>query len=205
MRLAWHLPGVDEAHQAKEDAFEAIEPVAEAILALPASTPAGFAVKARVLIWGQWPGGQYGETAEEGLHNDYGQRCARLLIESACAAAGVDWRGEPVSGHALPLAAASLADQILAGWREYGTDVGMSDEEASEHTQALGARRYALIDAAEALPATRENVLAKALALAWLDYGEHWRNGQARGAYTIDGRLAFDIDTAICGRMLTEY
>ena len=97
MRLAWTLPGVDEAHQAKEDAFEAIEPVAEAILALPASTPAGFAVKARVLIWGQWPGGQYGETAESDLHNDYGRRCARLLIESACAAAGVDWRGQPVT------------------------------------------------------------------------------------------------------------
>lgn len=97
MRLAWHLPGVDEAHQAKEVAFEAIEPVAEAILAFPASTPAGFAVKARVLIWGQWPGGQYGETAEEDFHNDYGRRCARLLIESACAAAGVDWRGQPVT------------------------------------------------------------------------------------------------------------
>ncbi|CAO4183477.1 hypothetical protein [Methylorubrum aminovorans] len=97
MRLAWHLPGVDEAHQAKEAAFEAIEPVVEAILAFPASTPAGFAVKARVLIWGQWPGGQYGETAEDDLHNDYGRRCARLLIESACAAAGVDWRGQPVT------------------------------------------------------------------------------------------------------------
>lgn len=97
MRLAWHLPGVDEAHQAKEDAFEAIEPVAEAILAFPASTPAGFAVKARVLIWGQWPGGKYGETADEDLNGDYSKRCARLFIESACAAAGVDWRGQPVT------------------------------------------------------------------------------------------------------------
>lgn len=106
---------------------------------------------------------------------------------------------------ARPAAASSLADQILACWREYGTDVGMGDEEESEATRALSARRYALIDAAEALPATRENVLAKALALAWLDYVEHWRNGQERDAYTIDGRLAFDIDTAICGRLLTEF
>lgn len=96
MRLAWHLPGVDEAHQAKEDAFEAIEPVAEVILQRPASTPAGFAAKARVLIWGLWPGGQYGQTAEEDLNGDYSKRCARLFIESACAAAGVDWRGQPV-------------------------------------------------------------------------------------------------------------
>lgn len=97
MRLAWHLPGVDEAHQAKEDAFEAIEPVAEVILQRPASTAAAFAVKARVLIWGLWPGGQYGQTAEEDLNGDYSKRCARLFIESACAAAGVNWRGQTVT------------------------------------------------------------------------------------------------------------
>ncbi len=96
-RLAWSLPGVSEAHQAKEDAFEAIEPIAEAILKLPASTPAGFAAKTRALIWGVWPGGQYGQTAEDDLGGDYGKRCIRFLIESSCAAAGVDWRGQPVT------------------------------------------------------------------------------------------------------------
>lgn len=106
---------------------------------------------------------------------------------------------------ARPAAASSLADQILACWREYGTDIGMGDEEESEATRALSERRSALIDAAEALPPTRENVPAKALALAWLEYVDYWRNEQARDAYTIDGRLALDIDTAICGRLLTEF
>ena len=95
-RLAWSLPGVSEAHQAKEDAFEAIEPIAEAILKLPASTPAGFAAKTRALIWGVWPDGQYGQTAEDDLGGHYGKRCIRFLIESSCAAASVDWRGQPL-------------------------------------------------------------------------------------------------------------
>lgn len=164
----------------------------------PAKTLAGLAVKARTA-----------RTLEAWLN----------LRQAACRRDDDDAEGifytlaADVLDMAAPLAASagteaapiSLADQILACWREYGTDIGMGDEEESEATRALSERRSALIDAAEALPPTRDNVPAKALALAWLEYVDLWRNGDARDAYTIDGRLALDIDTAICGRLLTEF
>lgn len=106
--------------------------------------------------------------------------------------------------HGSPVAASKLTDEILAGWREWANDPGHFDEEESEATRALSDKRYALIDAAEALPATQENLPAKTLALAWLGYVDLWWNGQARDDYDTDGRLALDIDTAISGRTLLK-
>lgn len=103
-----------------------------------------------------------------------------------------------------PMAASKLTDEILAGWREWANDPGHFDEEECEATRALSEKRYALIDAAEALPATRENLPAKTLALAWLAYVDLWWNGRARDDYGTDGRLALDIDTAISGRTLLK-
>ena len=131
-------------------------------------------------------------------------RGVRSLIEACCSAAGVDWCGKPIS--AVRSAESSLADQILAGWRVWG---GRPDLDESEEGQAefdrLSDQRNALIDAAEALPATPENVLPKALASAWLEYVALWSNGQPREAYGTDGRLALDIDTAVTGRLKTTY
>ncbi|GJE67552.1 hypothetical protein LNAOJCKE_4784 [Methylorubrum aminovorans] len=106
--------------------------------------------------------------------------------------------------HESPIAPSKLTDEILASWREWANDPGHFDEEENEATRALSEKRYALIDAAEALPATQENLPAKTLALAWLEYVDLWRNGQARDEYGTDGRLALDIDTAISGRTLLK-
>ncbi|EHP94991.1 hypothetical protein [Methylorubrum extorquens] len=164
----------------------------------PAKTLAGLAVKARTA-----------RDMEAGI--DLRQTACQRDDDDAegffytLAADVLDMAAPLAVGPQPEAATASLADQILTAWREYGTDIGVGDEEESEATRALSERRSALIDAAEALPATRENVPAKALALAWLEYVDSWQNGQARDAYSIDGRLALDIDTAICGRLLTEF
>lgn len=84
-----------------------------------------------------------------------------------------------------------LTAGILELWREWA-----AKEEAEVYDEALQQRRFGLIGAAEALPATMENVGVKALALAWLEYVDHWRPKSGRGSYTTDGRLAIDIHTA---------
>ncbi|MER2250866.1 hypothetical protein ABS772_13175 [Methylorubrum podarium] len=96
-RAAWAMPGVTGAHEAAEKAFEALEPICEEIFARPALTACGFAVKARSLIWVLWPGGKYEQGGSSSVDEDYHLQCARKFIESACAAAGVDWRGQPVT------------------------------------------------------------------------------------------------------------
>ncbi|MEH3118872.1 MAG: hypothetical protein PGN25_15105 [Methylorubrum populi] len=133
-RAAWELPGVAEASNAEADAFDALEPVCEEILRLPARTVAGFAVKARTLIWAVWPGGGYERDASTDHDGDYTKRCVCAFIETACAAAGVDWRGEttgsvPVVSEAHPPVAApqeqdprTLLDAIQAhekAWQAY--------------------------------------------------------------------------------------
>ncbi|MFY9292722.1 MAG: hypothetical protein WAP03_18810 [Methylorubrum rhodinum] len=100
----------------------------------------------------------------------------------------------------------SLSDQIIAGWRVWGARPDRDESEAGQaEFDRLSDQRNKLIDAAEALPATPDNVLPKALASAWLDYVGLWSHGLAREDYGSDGRLALDIDTAICGRLKTRY
>lgn len=90
-----------------------------------------------------------------------------------------------------PTPANVLTAGILDLWREWA-----AKEEAEEYDEALQQRRFGLIDAAEALPATVENMGVKALALAWLEYVDHWRPRSGRSSYSTDGRLAIDIHAA---------
>ncbi|MEH3117024.1 MAG: hypothetical protein PGN25_05270 [Methylorubrum populi] len=100
----------------------------------------------------------------------------------------------------------SLSDQIIACWREWAALIDFDKtEQGLAANERLDAERSALCAAAEALPVGLGNVPAKALALAWLQYSDLWHHGDDREAYHIDGRLALDIDTAICGRLKTHY
>ncbi|MHC1999532.1 hypothetical protein ACYQR9_03695 [Methylobacterium sp. CM6241] len=96
--------------------------------------------------------------------------------------------------------APQLVSQILAGWAEWSktnsASAGRVDEAEWERHAQL---RDKLIDAAEALPASRENAPAKALALAWIGYAELWERGMPRDGYGIDGRLCLDIHNAVQG------
>ncbi|WP_342152899.1 hypothetical protein [Methylorubrum sp. SB2] len=100
----------------------------------------------------------------------------------------------------------SLFDQLISAWREWAAlpnldDTTVGQAEFDRHAD----RRNALIDAAEALPATIENLPAKGLALAWVTHVDVWLNGLERHEYGSDGRLTLDFDAAICGRLKTRY
>lgn len=85
----------------------------------------------------------------------------------------------------------ALTAAILDLW-----PVWAAQENGQEYDEALQARRFTLIDAADRLPATLENIAPKALALAWLEYVDQWRFGCGRSSYSTDGRLALDIHAA---------
>ena len=90
-----------------------------------------------------------------------------------------------------------LSVDILALWPAWAAHTG--DDGTDEQTAAyetMQQRRFALLDAADALPATPGNIQPKALALAWLHYVNEWRQGQKRSEYCIDERLAIDIHMA---------
>ncbi|CAA2161220.1 hypothetical protein MBRA_06380 [Methylobacterium brachiatum] len=91
----------------------------------------------------------------------------------------------------------TLSVQILTLWPAWAAHAG--DDGTDEQTAAyeeMQQRRFALLDAADALPATPDSIQAKALALAWLHYVNEWRQGQKRDDYSTDGRLAIDIHMA---------
>ncbi|TXN51700.1 hypothetical protein [Methylobacterium sp. WL2] len=91
----------------------------------------------------------------------------------------------------------TLSAQILALWPAWAAHTG--DDGTDEQTaayEAMQQRRFALLDAADALPATPSSIQPKALALAWLHYVNEWRQGQKRSEYCIDERLAIDIHMA---------
>lgn len=203
----WSLPGVRETHDAEDAAYAALCEVANTIMEQPARTAQDLAVQARAVIPSVWPGGTFGEVAALGCEEDVDKEAVRALIESCFALAGVDWRGQPIaSAKAGPPPEPSVSDQIVANWREWSAQPDFDESEAGQaEFDRLSNMRNALIDAADALPATPENVLPKALASAWIEYVALWSNGQAREEYGTDGRLALDIDTAITGRLKTTY
>ncbi|MCJ2055934.1 hypothetical protein MKL09_05140 [Methylobacterium sp. J-048] len=91
----------------------------------------------------------------------------------------------------------TLSAQILAlwpAWAAYTGDDG-TDEQTAAY-EAMQQRRFTLLHAADALPATLGSIQPKALALAWLHYVNEWRQGQKRDDYSTDGRLAIDIHMA---------
>ncbi|MCJ2093988.1 MULTISPECIES: hypothetical protein [unclassified Methylobacterium] len=90
-----------------------------------------------------------------------------------------------------------LSAKILALWPAWAAHTG--DDGTDEQTaayEAMQERRFALLHAADALPVTVNNILPKAIALAWLHYVNEWRLGQKREDYSTDGRLAIDIHMA---------
>ena len=98
--------------------------------------------------------------------------------------------------------ACPAAEEIMEGWRAWHATLGKpeGDPEADAAYERAAERRYALIDAAEDLPATKDNVLAKALAICWLEYAAEVWPGKPRSEHGFTGRLALDIHEAIMGR-----
>ena len=92
--IASALPGYIEASGAEDDAFDAVALASSQILRMRPTSLQGLAVLARAAIPNVWATGTYEADAglvEEGINRE----ASRNLIESCCAAAGVDWRGQP--------------------------------------------------------------------------------------------------------------
>jgi hypothetical protein len=183
-RLRIHGEHLTEAlDDAASEAGNEAAALADRIAALPAHTADGFRVKLRALAYYR----RDVLLAEvEGDLPDPDQLLSHSL-----------WRD--VQGEMPALSPAdTLTAAILDLWRIWEEQAGQP-----EYDEALGDRRFALIDAAEALPATVENIAPKALALAWLEYVDQWRRGCGRSDYTTDGRLALDIHAAAAARSAT--
>ena len=93
LQAAYALPGVSEASDVEEKAFEAAGKLALAILRLPARTLPDLAVQARAVIPHVWASGSYEAGSAPDADENIDKEAVRSLIENCCAAAGVDWRG----------------------------------------------------------------------------------------------------------------
>lgn len=82
LRAAWLQDGVNEAHDAEQAAFDALEPLNRAIMALPAHTAGGLAVKAKAVIPTIWPAGDFDTGRALGDEEDWERRAVRDLIEA---------------------------------------------------------------------------------------------------------------------------
>lgn len=182
-----------------EVACDETEALARRIAALPARTVEGMRAKIRVAAF-------YGVCDPDLLAGaDYpGEAAIRSLYRDT---PGIVASTDPSDIRIVPelVGAAeltpSLSDQIIAGWRDWGACCGPDETDADRAAwERVAERRDALLDAADTLPPTLENLSAKALALAWLEYVQEWERGREREAYDITGGLAVDIDTAIVGR-----
>ncbi|MCJ2080722.1 hypothetical protein [Methylobacterium sp. J-090] len=90
---SWDEPGLREAVDCGEAVAGRMDPVQKAILALPARTLDGLAVKARAIIPSVWPRGRYETDAGLGDEEDWVEQNARSLIDECLHLAGVDWTG----------------------------------------------------------------------------------------------------------------
>ena len=97
---AWELPGVAAAGDAEDETFGSVAELGLQTLRLEAISIASLALKARCVIPNLWMDGSYEADAALGEHEDVHREAVRLLIESCCAAAGVDWRGQPRAAEA---------------------------------------------------------------------------------------------------------
>ncbi|TXM63967.1 hypothetical protein [Methylobacterium sp. WL120] len=93
IRAAEALPGVSEASETEERAFEAAGELSLTILKLPARTLGDLAAQARAVIPHVWASGSYEEDGAPDADENIDKEAVRSLIESCCAAAAVDWRG----------------------------------------------------------------------------------------------------------------
>lgn len=94
----------------------------------------------------------------------------------------------------------ALVSAIFKGWTEWAACSGLeqSEKDVAAYERAY-ARRGELLTAAETLPATRDNLIPKALALAWIEHTHLWKADYQRDDYATDGRLALDIDAIMTG------
>ncbi|MGN7126314.1 hypothetical protein [Methylorubrum thiocyanatum] len=218
--FGWGCPSASTEAKAANAAHNALVDTCMAVAEQPApQTPEGFAALATAI------GLAFEQSVDPG--SDETSRTLGALISAAVKASGAampaDWKGaffREEEGHGasatpasdltgpaeLVVAASALTDQIIACWREWAAlpDFDETDQGKAKF-ERLGAERSALCAAAEALPVELGHVPAKALALAWLGYSDLWHHGVAREHYSLDGRLAIDIDTAVTGRLKTRY
>ncbi|GJE29551.1 hypothetical protein [Methylobacterium organophilum] len=101
-----------------------------------------------------------------------------------------------------PSPGAAMLEAIMAEWSGEWTattraTAGQDTPETEAAWRRADERRLRLLRAAEALPATRDNVPAKALALAWIEHVELEGIRRSREDYATDGKLAFDINAAL--------
>jgi len=91
-----------------------------------------------------------------------------------------------------------LPTAILDGWAAWGATNGrLGHEGTDEEYDAALAPMNRLAKLAEDLPATVENIPAKALACAWMEWVSSERPGQPRDAYGRADRLVYDLHAAI--------
>ena len=135
-------------------------------------------------------------TGETGIIDNAKDLFEEILAPIAAAIAAE--RPEPALDTDATPAPGLLVNLILEGWAALAACDG-SDTTAEEVAayQRAADRRDELIDAAEALPASREAIAAKALALAWLEFVSESLPGQRREAHSFSGRIAWDIDQAV--------
>lgn len=104
----------------------------------------------------------------------------------------------------------SVAEQILATWREYGSCMvaessdNSTTEISDEEAERLYLRHSEALRAAERLPATIDNLFPKALALSAISVTELLDTAKSRDSRSTDARLAMDLHAAITGRSLAE-
>ena len=96
----------------------------------------------------------------------------------------------------------AVALDILDSWAAWGAAIRKPEgnPEADAAYEHAANRRDELLDAAEALPATLDSLLAKALAISWLEFVSEERPKVPRSGQSFTGRIALDIHTAIMGR-----
>ncbi|TXM64444.1 hypothetical protein FV226_26500 [Methylobacterium sp. WL12] len=96
LQAAYALPGVSDARDIEEKAFETAGELSLTILKLPARTLGDLAVQARAVIPHVWAQGAYEEDGLPDADENIDKEAVRSLIESCCAVASVDWRGSSV-------------------------------------------------------------------------------------------------------------
>ena len=96
----------------------------------------------------------------------------------------------------------SLANAIMDGWAEWSATLDKPEEDAAASAAYDRAcvRLDGLLYAAEALPATPDSLMAKALAIAWEEFVSEERPGLPRAQHSFTGRIALDIHAIIMKR-----
>ena len=137
---AWALPGVAVAGHAEDDTFDTVADLGLQTLRLQLTSVAGLALIARCVVPNVWMDGSYEAGAVLGQHEDVHKEAVRHLIESCCAAAGVDWRGQPRAAEAASAGPSALdtdrheyafhgaSTELRLATRDHGRLCNLADE-----------------------------------------------------------------------------